>query len=68
MAVHHMDMMKPLPDGGHVGNKEQVGPQVLKTKHTLTRVTQMKVGPRIEVKETSPIKLRKRGMEENHSE
>ena len=46
MAVHHMDVMKPLPDGGHVGNKEQVGPQVLKTKHTWTRVTRMKVGPR----------------------
>ena len=68
VAVHHVDVMKLLFDGGHVGNKEQVGPQVLKIKHIWTRVTWMEVRPRTEVKETSPIKLGKRGMEEDQSE
>ena len=68
VAIHHADVMKLLSDEGHVGNKEQVGPQVLKTKHTWTKVTRMEVGLRTEVKETSPIKLGKRGMEEDQSE
>ena len=68
MAIHHADVMKLLSYRGHVGNKEQVGPQVLKTKHTWTRVTRMEVRPRTEVKETSPIKLGKKGMEEDQSE
>ena len=68
VAIHHADVMKLLSDEGHVGNKEQVRPQVLKTKHTWTKVTRMEVGLRTEVKETSPIKLGKRGMEEDQSE
>ena len=58
----------PLPFGGHVGRKEQAGPHVLKLKHTWTKVTQMDVGPRKKIHETSPPKLGKRGMEEAYFE